>query len=141
MCKSQFFILPNFPEKLKPRCFFDGEICDQDFGFCKNCSRKQTLLAKKVEWEKETWDGEHYITYPVCPTCGEMVGGTKCDGCGQARGEIMWIIMMDDLGRIRIPKELRQKLNIDAYDYFQIEVEDGKIVLTKVPDYKKGEEK
>lgn len=53
----------------------------------------------------------------------------------------MWIIMMDDLGRIRIPKELRQKLNIDAYDYFQIEVEDGKIVLTKVPDYKKGEEK
>lgn len=91
MCKSQFFILPNLPENLKPHCFFDGEICDQDFGFCKNCSRKQTLPAKKVEWEKETWDGEHYITYPVCPTCGEMVGGTECDGCGQK------FLMTDDL--------------------------------------------
>ena len=57
----------------------------------------------------------------------------------QTRSEIMLIMMIDDFGRIRIPKELRRKLKIHEGDYFQIEVNDEKIILTKMPDYKKGE--
>lgn len=40
--------------------------------------------------------------------------------------------VIDRLGRIVIPKEIRERLNINTKDKIEIKVEDNKIILTKL---------
>lgn len=40
--------------------------------------------------------------------------------------------VIDNLGRIVIPKEIRERLNINTKDKIEIKVEDNKIILTKL---------
>ena len=85
--------------RLLPHCYFDGGICDGN-DRCRECSRHQKLPPKKIERETETWDGVSYLTYPVCPTCGEMAHGTRCDCCGQE------FLMTEDLQKHLEPPEI-----------------------------------
>ena len=39
---------------------------------------------------------------------------------------------IDGLGRISIPKELRNELHIDLYDNLEVTIQGGKIVLSKI---------
>lgn len=39
---------------------------------------------------------------------------------------------IDGLGRIVIPKELRNELHIDLYDNLEVTIQGGKIVLSKI---------